>query len=103
MTKASQLSTDIPSNLTVFSRSNQSHIQLAKELYFSWYGPRDAIEALASQHGIHVTYGIINSIFHSLRTASFPKFDRTLAQAEYKKISHIFQQEAEKANTSSPL
>lgn len=72
--------------LMPFDKDNVDHINMAKGLYYAWYGPKDAQEYLTSK-GIEVTTGKLTQLFYNFRAAKLPRADRTV-QVEYY-ITHV--------------
>lgn len=61
---------------TDFNRNNEEHMRLAKGLYYSWYGPKDAVIALQDFYGIKATASLLTRLFYNFRMSDIPRHSR---------------------------
>ena len=64
--------------MTSFNRMNEDHYKLAKALYYSWYGPKDAVVLLKEEYNISATTAMLTRLFYSFRVSNIPRYDRSI-------------------------
>lgn len=72
--------------LVPFDKNNEDHINMAKGLYYAWYGPKDAHEYLIAK-GIEVSTSRLTQLFYNFRASKLPRADRAVQVEHY--LSHI--------------
>ena len=65
-----------PPMTSEFNRYNEEHMRLAKGLYYSWYGPKDAVQTLKEQYGIDATTAMMTRLFYNFRASDIPRHSR---------------------------
>ena len=65
-----------------FDRHNADHVNMAKGLYYAWYGPKDAKLYMGDQ-GIDITTGQLNRLFCALRAEMTQRADRSALIQQY--------------------